>query len=249
MENNVICLLDSIDHLGYTKMMKRKIFEILLLGSILFPISLASKAAEASTPSFDHILFISYILVSIPQIALIVYIMWLSKEPLAYYGIAGIQPHHIGWTAGAFFMVLAILMLGANLVRLLPPDFLKNIYQRPQITLESAWLLIPAFFFCIVVGYKEELFFRSFVFTRLTELKVPAFAAVLLTSVVFGLLHFYMGLYGIILATILGVVFQEFYIQTKNIHVIAIAHALFNFFQFVIAFAAKDLLEAIETIF
>ena len=91
------------------------------------------------------------------------------------------------------------------------------------------WRLIPlALVFAVVTGYREELFFRGYLITRFTEMGVPAPAAVGVGALLFALGHIYQGSGGFAAALILGVLFGLLFVQRRNLHRLAVAHALYN---------------------
>ena len=82
-------------------------------------------------------------------------------------------------------------------------------------------------------GYTEELYFRSYLLTVWSRLRLPMFASLLFSSILFASGHLYQGWFAVATIFIIGIVLGLWYFALKNIHLIAVAHALFNFLQLV----------------
>jgi membrane protease YdiL (CAAX protease family) len=80
----------------------------------------------------------------------------------------------------------------------------------------------------INAGVVEELLFRLAMPALVFGFTGSSVAAVVVSIVVFGGLHVYQGLAGIIGATIIGAVFMAIYIATGSILVAIVVHALFD---------------------
>ena len=83
--------------------------------------------------------------------------------------------------------------------------------------------------FCLITGYWEELFFRSYLLMRFNELKMPLILSLLISTLVFMLGHIYEGLIGLIVAAFMGIGLSLLFVKTKSLHVIAFVHAFYNF--------------------
>jgi membrane protease YdiL (CAAX protease family) len=80
----------------------------------------------------------------------------------------------------------------------------------------------------INAGIVEELLFRLALPALIYGFSGSAVAAVVVSIVIFGLLHVYQGVAGIVGATVLGAVFMAMYLGTGNILVPIVVHALFD---------------------
>lgn len=77
-------------------------------------------------------------------------------------------------------------------------------------------------------GVVEELLFRLAMPALVFGITRSAVAAVVVSIVVFGALHAYQGIAGVIGSTVIGAVFMALYLATGNILVAIIVHALFD---------------------
>lgn len=82
----------------------------------------------------------------------------------------------------------------------------------------------------IVSSFGEEVFYRAFLINRLTELglnsKYGKMAALAISAVIFGLVHFEWGPTGVVSTAFMGLVMGIFYLKfNKNLWILVLAHA------------------------
>lgn len=103
------------------------------------------------------------------------------------------------------------------------------IEERAEFFAEVPHLAIwQAAFFSAFVGLHEEVLFRGFILGRLKALFRSNVAAVLISSLVFGLLHFYQGPIGVVQTTSVGIVFAMVVIRSGSLWPAILAHAAFD---------------------
>jgi membrane protease YdiL (CAAX protease family) len=215
--------------------MMQKIIEIVIIFSVFFLPGYIFQNNPALSPStqFSN-LMLSYLIVAIPHIFLLIYLLWLQKSPpLKEFGI--VKPG--GKVLFAFpvycaaFAVIAPLLIILNL---LPADVQKQITSQLPWKIEYADQMPLVVLFCLVTGYREELFFRSYLLTRFSELKLNRHLASLISALAFGGAHIYQNVFGFMVAFLLGLFFSYVFYEWKNVHIIALAHAAYNFTIFII---------------
>lgn len=82
--------------------------------------------------------------------------------------------------------------------------------------------------FSLFVGIHEEILFRGFYLSRVRALSGSGVVAVIATSVVFGLLHFYQGWLGIVQTTMIGLALAVVVTFARSLWPAIIAHAVFD---------------------
>jgi hypothetical protein len=87
----------------------------------------------------------------------------------------------------------------------------------------------PLALLSLVTGYREELFYRCYLITRLAHLGLPGGAAVAAAGVIFGLGHLYQGPAAVALAMVQALVFGVLLRRGASLHGLAVAHGLYNF--------------------
>jgi len=87
----------------------------------------------------------------------------------------------------------------------------------------------------VSAGVCEELLFRGFLLNQLLEV-MPVYAAVIVSSLLFGLPHVYQGPMHILRTAALGVLMAVIYLVCDSIYVAIILHALFDIYGGVLAY-------------
>jgi membrane protease YdiL (CAAX protease family) len=171
---------------------------------------------------------VSVILFGAPQVLLILYILDLQPAAsLAEFGVAPLAARDLLGLIAVFLGTFAVLSPLLIVLLLLPGAGWELSGYRWQ--LQSPLQLPLALAFSVVGAYREELFFRSYLLTRLGQLGVPAAWAAAASTALFALGHWYEGLLGLAVAGLLGIYFSVIFLRTRNLHTIALAHALYNF--------------------
>ena len=132
----------------------------------------------------------------------------------------------VGLIVGAFFKVI----MKALVMPLLGADPINHSYHFLVGNRTAALAFIPVII--IKAGFGEETFFRGYLFERLGKLLGESTAAkvitVLLTSTLFGLLHYDQGLSGMEQALIMGTVFGTIFAMTRELWMLMCLHTAFD---------------------
>lgn len=181
---------------------------------------------EASSLSVN---MLQYIISSLPQLLLLLYIIWLRKDVgLKNFGITKPRLKDLLWGAGLAITLFFFIALLSLLLQLLPGSVRDFVMPENPLVIKDKANFLLVVVFSLVTGYKEELFFRSYLLTRFRQWGVPLKAALVFSALLFALLHLYEGLLGFVFAGIVAVFFSLVYIKTKSLHLIAISHGIFN---------------------
>jgi membrane protease YdiL (CAAX protease family) len=133
---------------------------------------------------------------------------------------------------GSLLAIYVTLLVGAGLIaRLFVGLRLKISQTREQQMFAMLrgryWLVLLASF---TAGFVEEILFRGYLLPRLAAVFSSKVWAVILSSVLFGLLHFgYNSWYHITGAFFIGLVFAVYYARLGNIKILIICHFLWDF--------------------
>lgn len=123
--------------------------------------------------------------------------------------------------AVAFF--IGVNMLFGILHRVLPPLARVDLrYLTPHGPLEQ----LGAFIVALSAGFCEEIIFRGYLQRQLTALTRSATAGLILQAIIFGMVHSYQGLHGVIYIGIYGYLIGAFAFWRKSLRPGMIAHAL-----------------------
>ncbi|MBS1523303.1 MAG: CPBP family intramembrane metalloprotease [Bacteroidetes bacterium] len=92
------------------------------------------------------------------------------------------------------------------------------------------------FFIALTAGVTEELIFRGYLLTRLSQWFKNNIAAVIVSSLLFAALHYkYGSLRELIFTFLIGVIFSIYYIKYRNIKAIIVTHFLIDYINMNIA--------------
>jgi membrane protease YdiL (CAAX protease family) len=138
-----------------------------------------------------------------------------------------ILPRISGGDVQAFFVSLpGLLAIGLGISLVLP--FFAG--AAGTFTLEApssaaGWAVV--FLSCLSTGYLEETYFRYYLLSRFAAPGVK-FLAVLCSTALFALCHFYEGLWGVLNAFFAGLLLALVYLRYGALHGIAWAHGVYN---------------------
>ena len=101
----------------------------------------------------------------------------------------------------------------------------------PAIT-NPVWNWIDLTFGLFMVGIFEELIFRGYMHTFISRYTRSSFAIVVISAVAFGLIHWSLGLHGVLITSTIGAVFMTAYLRTRSLPALMLAHFAVNFIDF-----------------
>jgi uncharacterized protein len=169
------------------------------------------------------------IALGVPQFLLMVYIASLSQEtPLAGWGFLQFRAADSLRVVLVLMGCFVIFTPFALLVSSLPSRVARYLSSGFRWRLASSSQIPLAVVFGLVAGYREEFFFRSYMLRRLEQLGFPVPLSVAASTLLFCAGHFYQGPLGLATSAALGVLFASVYLRRHSLHVIAIAHGLYN---------------------
>jgi membrane protease YdiL (CAAX protease family) len=207
----------------------RLLIEMLLFYAVFFLPGYLSQAGMAASGSLSSNAMLQIILTGLPQCLLMIYVAGFtgSREP-SRYGLLAFEPRDalrlILLLAGSAAIVLAL----SAVALLLPPQLGRGVASGFRWGLASPAQLPLALLFALTAGYREEFFFRAYLLTDLGELGVPLPLAAAASTALFSMGHLYEGPMGIAVSAALGALFCAAWIRRPSLHVIALAHGLFN---------------------
>jgi membrane protease YdiL (CAAX protease family) len=89
------------------------------------------------------------------------------------------------------------------------------------------WIILA--FSCLTTGYLEESYFRFYLLSRRTELKLGGVSALLLSTALFSVCHIYEGPWGFLNSVFSGAALSLVFLRYNSLHGVALAHGLYNF--------------------
>lgn len=128
----------------------------------------------------------------------------------------------VGGSVGLLLGVVAIVFLGRNATEVPTIGDIHALLPRNRAELKFGWAL------SLNAGVVEELLFRLAMPVLIFALVDNAVTAIAVSLVLFGLMHAYQGVGGVIGSFILGVILMAVFLGTGNIAWPIIVHAVFD---------------------
>jgi uncharacterized protein len=175
-------------------------------------------------------LTIDYLGVKLLPLALVVWLVRSGRVSLRDLGLVRQGPVAMA----AMFAVLTLVgtIIDQNGYRLLEglPGY-APLGGMPPIT-NPTWDWIDLTLGLLLVGIVEELVFRGVMLRFLRNYTQSTFAIVIISALVFGLIHWSLGLNAVLVTTVIGAVFMIAYIRTGSLLPVMLAHFAVNFIDF-----------------
>jgi membrane protease YdiL (CAAX protease family) len=198
------------------------------LPGIIMPPRLAGT--EFNRPDFLALILVT----GLAEAGMIVYLVThIGGRTLADYNIRWPRLRDILFGLLSWILIFPLLLVAALVlyffIRHLPEEALFSALP-PFRWSYTNYLLLPGLFFtCMVTGYNEELFYRSYLPVEFFRRGMPFPFAVFLPVVLFASGHLYQGAAGFAVACLLGLYLTGVFRVARNINVPAFAHGLYNF--------------------
>lgn len=110
------------------------------------------------------------------------------------------------------------------------PTYLSLVlYQGRHFAIDSNAHLISLICRVLMSAFYQELVYRGYLITRLSDLLGRRWLAVIVATVLFGSVHLYQGIPSTATITIVGFLFSWQYLLTKSVYPGTILHAFWNF--------------------
>lgn len=209
-------------------------FEPLILFLALFnPWIKADSLSELlqSTPQMLYSTAIGFF-----QIVFLLYFFRLKKLNSYDTGFRRFMPFDVIRTLSCIFFLFALAaalsMIFIYVYKIFPA------LEKTELPAAAANKLPVLFIMMLCTGYREELFFRSYMITEMTK-KGNAVSALFISSLFFSAGHIYQGAAGIFISFILGLLQGGFFLKFRSIHINAIAHCFYNFILLAVSALSK----------
>ncbi|MFN8347366.1 MAG: type II CAAX endopeptidase family protein [Spirosomataceae bacterium] len=161
---------------------------------------------------------------------LLFYILPKEKMDLSSIGL-----HNRHWGKSLLWAVVLVIVAFAGILGCL--EIAKLLGWKFGESKSFSLLSKPVIaFITLRAGVAEEVFMRGYLLERFTTLTGRKWAAFLLSTLPFGILHFPQGYAGILIATVAGAVFALFYFWKRDLKANIIAHFLVDFIPNVLVF-------------
>jgi len=207
--------------------------EIILFYSVYYLPGLFAQQGGFNREAFGTVGFNLWILImAVPQMLLLLYVLELQEpETIGSLGLS--------FASRAFIPRMAVTLAGLFAVAFTTSWIVESLAAGKAVFgatgSGTSWhigsiAIVPLLLLSsLAIGYREELFFRAYLMTRLDQMEVTPAAAVALSAILFAAGHAYEGVAGTSVALASGIFLALAYRSGRNLHQVAIAHGLYNF--------------------
>ena len=182
---------------------------------------------------YDHYklwLLIDYVFTKILILGYVFYLLHKGVFSCHDLGLRGLKlKDFLFWTVFMSVVGLFFDQIGGKIFELILP--ITQLGNFPKIS-NSFIYKIDLYGGLILVGFVEEIVFRGIAFTVLYEKFNSIFKVFIFSSVIFGLIHWSLGVGSIINTTIIGLVFMVARWRTKSIFPLVLAHFIVDYVVF-----------------
>ncbi len=183
-------------------------------------------------------LYLMLILNGLLVVVLVFFILHKDRHSLRSFGL------HLDRLGGEFisaFLSLALIgvflgLLALALQFLVSAETMRKIAEE-RMKVQQIFPPLNAgllFLISLFIGFYEELFFRGFVITRLKSFFGSAWVAVVVSSVIFGLVHGYQGWLAMSQICVVALILGGLYVRRGSLVSPIIVHTLFDFIMLLI---------------
>jgi membrane protease YdiL (CAAX protease family) len=188
------------------------------------------KAEYQSTLAYNVASFKDIIL-HLRYIPVILFFMWKSGEGWAHYGIVKPRLHKdvIIGIGLAFIIIFKNEIFNSLFDSRHGWSFHWDRFYPAPVPVDLGTLLLGR---CFAIALTEELVGRSYLIPRLEELTGSSRRAIIISSVVFGLLHSYKSVLGILLSFLSACIWGITFCKIRRIWPLVISHAIIDYIIF-----------------
>jgi membrane protease YdiL (CAAX protease family) len=213
--------------------MKKTDIEPVLLFTVFFLPGYLAQNSPVNQAMFNDLSFNLYFtLTAAGQIFLLLYVLSLRESRRVReddYGLRNIALPDVfkalAVSVGAGICILPFLIIPSLLGKEAADAFTNPVAWE----ISNPAMIGPILITCIATGYREELFFRSYLLTYMKQRNIPAAAAIIASTLLFGLGHVYQGIVGFAGTAVIGLFFALMFVRKRNLHSVALAHGIYNF--------------------
>ena len=196
---------------------------LVLFAALFLPGYLYQSAEGASFIFSSSEMLLRNLVVGVPQVLLILYVIATGANADARdYGLPRLRLSDLFRAFGVFAGICLVSVPIAVAGRLLNAvGIVADVALDP-----SPISLILLVLVCMTTGYREELYFRSYLLSELAPLgRTKAIAA---STALFAIGHIYQGGLAFVGTALIGTLLSFAFLRYRNTHIVALGHGLYN---------------------
>jgi membrane protease YdiL (CAAX protease family) len=209
---------------------------VVVLACVAYPLFVSYEDTHY-LPQFQR-LAISSLLRSAASSAVVMFVIWKSKEPLSRFGIKRFDFLRDIVGGVGLFVLMWVLRCGADYMlrtAMGPQEFNEYVKHRAVTEIPPPTVAAEAIFLGAVAllgSLWQEMVMRAYLITRLEELVDSTVLAVLLATAAFVSYHTYEGNHDLLIVAIHGLLFAVFFCKFRRVAPLVLAHAIWNYLAY-----------------
>ncbi len=205
---------------------------IILIVFFIYPFISQIKIGYSVVDFNDINFYIKYFIGFILRFSFVILIIKLnSKYSFKDFGFKKINFYDFKYIIYIFFSLIFATFLFKFVLNFFIPQNIEPSFSCPN--KKMLWLTFILF---ISVGYIEEIIFRAYALVFFNKFNINKYIGLFISTTIFAILHLYQGIIATITIFFIGALLYLWYYKIRNLHILAISHALFNFFQILVYF-------------
>lgn len=212
------------------------ILEVLAISSLIVLPAIGSALFDYNvgpnhTARHDNGTIINLICLRVGLPLLILFVVWTSGDGLKRFGITKWE-----WSRDLPYTFLAF---GTMILTHYGYRWLRGRHGLPHFVPpeEDAWIRLTFIgIYYLVVGFREELFYRGYLIPRLSEITGKTGIGVTISSLLFGMQHLYQGWQPALFSVFHAFFLSALFLVRRSIWPLVIAHGCYDFYQSYVIF-------------
>lgn len=182
------------------------------------------------------------------SIGLLSFLLWRRNLPSCAFGVQAHMPgQQLLWGAAGLgvaygWMIFSVIVISAVLQ--LFPGLQSDLTKRQDLIELLPDTLGKVIILMIPVAVSEEILFRGLMLPYLRRITGYWWSAVLISTVIFAVLHFQQNILGILQISGVAVVFALIFIYSRSLLAAIVAHFAFDVGQMLLVMLSKDMLKS-----
>jgi membrane protease YdiL (CAAX protease family) len=168
------------------------------------------------------------------------FVIWRGGEPWSRFGLQPLRPLMDLFSAGIVTIVTAFAASISNGLFIdfargwLKPEHFEYLFvvSDDWIRPEGGFHVFLLLCLSLSIGFTEELIFRGILISRCERILGSTFFSVLVSSVLFGMVHWDQGVFSAWNALGIGLIFGTLFAKYRNLWPLVFAHAMMDFVVF-----------------
>jgi membrane protease YdiL (CAAX protease family) len=218
-------------------------WEVVIVFSLVAPMygrSVPVRVVHAlGLPGISSTFYLGSVLANVLTAVVVLCVIRLGREPWSNFGI--IKPDSRDLVTASIICITDYFLNSMGLSILF--DIVRSMYgeqhafrlwqaHRHYYHAQGLQGFFALLALAISVGISEELLARSYLIPRLERILRRTWAAVLISAIVFGLLHWQRGVFSVWSAFLMGLVYGVAFAWSRRLWPVAMAHAVYDFSAF-----------------